>query len=162
MTIQSVDHNVDLIGLSTSISSNLSRDHHHGTILQSTQCSLKPASGARNWQSRECVYQCPDFHILRQSLHRRCSRRNVSQRLVAMSDGESPFHEAGVYNIATGSLYATSNYNASDPKSRINVTQIAVGKDDAIAELQFPNISMANGATACYPLGSPMNSSTNQ
>jgi len=37
---------------------------------------------------------------------------NVSQALVAHTEWVA-FHEAGVYNIQTGKLYATSNWNGS-------------------------------------------------
>ena len=35
---------------------------------------------------------------------------NPTQELVSNPGGWEPFHEAGVYNIKTGKLYATSNF----------------------------------------------------
>ena len=49
---------------------------------------------------------------------------NVSQQLVAQTDWVA-FHEAGVYNIQTGKLYATSNW-AGSLSNPVNVTAIDI------------------------------------
>lgn len=40
---------------------------------------------------------------------------NPTQQMIASYDSWQPFHEAGVYNIKTGKLYATSNYDSTSP-----------------------------------------------
>ena len=85
---------------------------------------------------------------------------NATQELVAETSWEA-FHEAGVYNIATGLLYATSNWNGSfdDP---INVTAIDMNRNNEISSIRYPNLAEANGGSAFYPVGSSPNSSEGQ
>lgn len=85
---------------------------------------------------------------------------NATQELVAETSWEA-FHEAGVYNIATGLLYATSNWNGSfdDP---INVTAININGDNEITSIRYPDLSEANGGAAFYPVGSSPDSSEGQ
>lgn len=71
------------------------------------------------------------------------------------------FHEAGVYNIKTGKLYATSNWNGSFDNP-INVTSIDISNDNAIESLRYPDVNEANGGAAWYPVGTPANSSEGQ
>lgn len=76
---------------------------------------------------------------------------NVSQKLVADLPWDA-FHEAGVYNKATGKLYATSNW-AGDFDNPINVTVIDVNTDE-ITSVRYDHLAEANGAAAIYPVGS--------
>ena len=84
---------------------------------------------------------------------------NVSQALVANTTWQA-FHEAGVYNQATNSLYITSNW-AKDPTNPINVTILSLD-DYSVTSKRYPNLSSANGAVAYYPPGTPVNSSAGQ
>ncbi|KAK5118909.1 hypothetical protein LTR62_000120 [Meristemomyces frigidus] len=85
---------------------------------------------------------------------------NVSQALVAREDWVA-FHEAGVYNIATGKLYATSNWNGSFDNP-INVTAIDIHNNNTIQSIRYPGLYEANGGAAFYPVGTPPNSSAGQ
>ncbi|SMQ47506.1 unnamed protein product [Zymoseptoria tritici ST99CH_3D1] len=85
---------------------------------------------------------------------------NVTEALASNQSYEA-FHEAGVYNIATGKLYATSNW-ASDFNNPINVTTIDLNNNDAIASARYKNVQNANGGAAFYPPGTPANSSEGQ
>lgn len=85
---------------------------------------------------------------------------NASQEMVAETSWEA-FHEAGVYNIATGQLYVASNWNGS-ADNPINVTAIDISRNDEITSLQYPNVAGANGGAAFYPVGSSPNSSEGQ
>jgi len=71
------------------------------------------------------------------------------------------FHEAGVYNIKTGKLYATSNWNGSFDNP-INVTSIDISNDNQIESLRYADVNEANGGAAFYPVGTPANSSEGQ
>ncbi|KAK3680305.1 hypothetical protein LTR78_000683 [Recurvomyces mirabilis] len=85
---------------------------------------------------------------------------NVSQQLVAQTDWVA-FHEAGVYNIKTGKLYATSNWagNISNP---VNVTAIDINNNNSISSIRYDGLAEANGGAAFYPVGSSANSSEGQ
>lgn len=85
---------------------------------------------------------------------------DVSQELITEQPYEA-FHEAGVYNIKTGKLYATSNWNGS-LENPINVTAIDISNNDEIESLRYPDVNEANGAAAWYPVGTPANSSEGQ
>ena len=85
---------------------------------------------------------------------------NVSQELVAQESWEA-FHEAGVYNIATGKLYAASNWNGSF-ENPVNVTAIDIHNNNAITSVRYPNLAEANGGAAFYPVGTPPTSSEGQ
>ncbi|CAK4034011.1 Hypothetical predicted protein [Lecanosticta acicola] len=85
---------------------------------------------------------------------------NVTQKLVADLPWAA-FHEAGVYNKATGKLYATSNWNGS-LDNPINVTVIDIHNDDKVSSIRYPNLAEANGAAAFYPVGSSPNSTAGQ
>jgi gluconolactonase len=85
---------------------------------------------------------------------------NATQQLVAETSWEA-FHEAGVYNIATGLLYATSNWNGSFDNP-INVTVIDINHNNEISSTHYPNLAEANGGAAFYPVGSSPNSSEGQ
>ncbi|KAK9896035.1 calcium-dependent phosphotriesterase [Cystobasidium minutum MCA 4210] len=61
------------------------------------------------------------------------------------------FHEAGIYNRETNSIYATSNYQ--DLNDNINITVISL-EDYSITSTQFPDLWEANGGTSWYPPGS--------
>jgi gluconolactonase len=71
------------------------------------------------------------------------------------------FHEAGVHNVATGKIYATSNW-ASEYDNPINITTIDLNNNDSIASLRYDNVRNANGGCAYYPPGTPLNSSEGQ
>jgi len=85
---------------------------------------------------------------------------NPTQEMVA-SYPYAAFHEAGVYNQATGKLYFTSNWNGSFDNP-INVTAVHINNGDQITELRYPNLHEANGGAAYYPVGTPANSSEGQ
>ena len=85
---------------------------------------------------------------------------NVSQELVAQTPWVA-FHEAGVYNQATGKLYATSNWNGSFANP-INVTAIDISNNNEITSMRYANLAEANGGAAFYPVGTPPNSSEGQ
>ena len=85
---------------------------------------------------------------------------NVSQELVTEEPWEA-FHEAGVYNIQTGKLYATSNWNGSFANP-INVTAIDISNGNQIESVRYPHLNEANGGAAYYPVGTPVNSSEGQ
>lgn len=85
---------------------------------------------------------------------------NASQELVAQESWKA-FHEAGVYNHATGKLYASSNWQF-DLDNPINVTAIDLLQNDAIESIRFDKVTNPNGAAAFYPVGSPANSSQGQ
>ncbi len=85
---------------------------------------------------------------------------NVSQQLVAHTDWVA-FHEAGIYNIATGKLYATSNWNGSFDNP-INVTAIDIHNGNTIESIRYEHLAEANGGAAFYPVGTPANSSAGQ
>ncbi|RMZ13479.1 hypothetical protein D0862_02304 [Hortaea werneckii] len=88
-----------------------------------------------------------------------------SQELVAETAWPA-FHEAGVYNIETGKLYASSNRADDVEANPINVTAIDIRRDAnsavSIASLHFDHLAQANGACAYYPPGTPPDSSANQ
>ncbi|GAB1732393.1 hypothetical protein NU195Hw_g1371t1 [Hortaea werneckii] len=90
---------------------------------------------------------------------------DFSQELVAETTWAA-FHEAGVYNIETGKLYATSNRADDVEANPINVTAIDIGRDAnsavSIASLHFDQLAQANGACAYYPPGTPPDCSANQ
>ncbi|KKY14146.1 putative smp-30 gluconolaconase lre-like region [Phaeomoniella chlamydospora] len=70
------------------------------------------------------------------------------------------FHEAGVYNQATRSLYITSNWNGSFDNP-INITVLNLD-DDSITSERYPNVNEANGGAAYYPPDTIANSSAGQ
>lgn len=84
---------------------------------------------------------------------------NATQELVTTLPWVA-FHEAGVFNIATQQLYATSNWNGSFDNP-VNVTAINI-KTNAITSHRYPNLAEANGGAAFYPVGSSPNSSEGQ
>ncbi|KAI7461063.1 lactonohydrolase [Hortaea werneckii] len=90
---------------------------------------------------------------------------DFSQELVAETTWAA-FHEAGVYNIETGKLYATSNRADDVEANPINVTAIDIGRDAnsavSIDSLHFDQLAQANGACAYYPPGTPPDCSANQ
>ncbi|KAF2656998.1 lactonohydrolase [Lophiostoma macrostomum CBS 122681] len=82
---------------------------------------------------------------------------NATARLAHNLDWEA-FHEMGTYNLATDSLYVTSNW-AGDLSNPINVTIIDLSSPDyPIQSTRYPNLAEANGGTNWYPPGT--NSST--
>ncbi|KAK3086926.1 hypothetical protein LTR53_020031, partial [Teratosphaeriaceae sp. CCFEE 6253] len=85
---------------------------------------------------------------------------NVTQELVAHTDWVA-FHEAGIYNIGTGKLYATSNWNGSFDNP-INVTAIDINNGNTIESVRYEHLAEANGGAAFYPVGTPANSSEGQ
>ncbi|KAK4901147.1 hypothetical protein LTR27_001703 [Elasticomyces elasticus] len=85
---------------------------------------------------------------------------NVTQELVAHTDWVA-FHEAGIYNIATGKLYATSNW-AGSLDNPVNVTAIDIHNNNTIESIRYEHLAEANGGAAFYPVGSPANSSEGQ
>ena len=74
---------------------------------------------------------------------------NPTQELVYEADYDA-FHEAGVYNIKTGLLYATSNY-AGSLDNPINVTAIDINGNNDIMSIRYPLVAEANGGSAFYP-----------
>jgi len=84
---------------------------------------------------------------------------NVSQALIS-NQSYNAFHEAGVYNQATNSLYMASNW-AHDFSNPINVTILNLD-DYTVSSARYPNIYAANGGEAFYPVGTPANSSAGQ
>ncbi|QIW95001.1 hypothetical protein AMS68_000519 [Peltaster fructicola] len=82
-----------------------------------------------------------------------------TQQLVT-EESWAAFHEAGIYNIATGKLYATSNRDSLT--NSINVTVIDIHNNIAISSVHYPNLTLANGGAAFYPVGSPPTSSDGQ
>jgi len=85
---------------------------------------------------------------------------NVTQKLVADLSWNA-FHEAGVYNKATGKLYATSNW-AGDFDNPINITAIDLRNNDEITSFRYPAVAEGNGACAFYPVGSSPTSTEGQ
>ena len=85
---------------------------------------------------------------------------NPTQELVKNMPYEA-FHEAGVYNIATGKLYATSNWNGSF-ENPVNVTSIDISNNDEIDSIRYRHLHEANGGAAYYPVGTPPESSAGQ
>jgi gluconolactonase len=85
---------------------------------------------------------------------------NPTQQMVG-SYSYQPFHEAGVYNQATGKLYFTSNWNGSFTNP-INVTAVDIHNGDKISEIRYHNLHEANGGAAFYPVGTPPDSSDGQ
>jgi gluconolactonase len=85
---------------------------------------------------------------------------NATQQLVAEVSWDA-FHEAGVYNIETGLLYATSNW-AGSFDNPINVTAIDINRNNEITSIRYPGLAEANGGAAFYPVGSSPNSSEGQ
>lgn len=85
---------------------------------------------------------------------------NVSQELITELPWNA-FHEAGVYNIKTGKLYAASNWNGSFDNP-INITSIDISHDNQIESIRYPDLNEANGGRAWYPVGTPANSSEGQ
>ena len=85
---------------------------------------------------------------------------NVSQELVVTLPWNA-FHEAGIYNIKTGQLYATSNWNGSSDNP-VNVTAIDIHNNNTITSLRYDNLANGNGGAAFYPVGTPANSSEGQ
>ena len=73
---------------------------------------------------------------------------NATQELIVQEDWVA-FHEAGIYNIATGQLYATSNWNGSFDNP-INVTAINISQNNQITSIRYPNLAEANGGAAFY------------
>ncbi|KAF2197740.1 calcium-dependent phosphotriesterase [Delitschia confertaspora ATCC 74209] len=63
------------------------------------------------------------------------------------------FHEAGIYNKATDSMYITSNYVSLD--NPINITIVNLANNYSITTTHYANLSMANGGTSYYPPSSP-------
>lgn len=86
---------------------------------------------------------------------------NPTQELVSSYTAWQPFHEAGVYNQATGKLYFTSNWNGS-LDNPINITAVDINNGNAITSLRYENVNEANGGAAYYPPGTPANSSDGQ
>lgn len=85
---------------------------------------------------------------------------NASQELITNLSWEA-FHEAGVYNIQTGQLYGTSNWNGSF-SNPINVTAIDINNGNKITSIKYKHLHEANGGAAFYPVGTPATSSTGQ
>lgn len=85
---------------------------------------------------------------------------DVSQELITELPWNA-FHEAGAYNIKTGKLYATSNWNGSF-ENPINVTAIDISGNNSIESIRYPHLEEANGGAAWYPVGAPANSSEGQ
>ena len=78
---------------------------------------------------------------------------NPSSEL-AFEAGWDAFHEAGVYNIKTGLLYATSNFVIEEGTDNpINVTAIDINGNNNITSIRYPKVSEANGGCAYYPVG---------
>ena len=84
---------------------------------------------------------------------------NVSSQLISQQSYEA-FHEAGVYNQATNSLYMASNW-AGDFSNPVNVTVLNL-TDYTVSSHRYANINEANGGAAYYPPGTPGNSSAGQ
>ncbi|KAJ9620519.1 hypothetical protein H2203_007725 [Taxawa tesnikishii (nom. ined.)] len=84
---------------------------------------------------------------------------NVSSSLISHQPYQA-FHEAGVYNKATNSIYMSSNWagNLSNP---INTTVLHLD-DYSITSTRYPNVSEGNGGSVFYPPGTPANSSAGQ
>lgn len=84
---------------------------------------------------------------------------NVSTRLVTSLPWDA-WHEAGVYNLATEKIYATSNWNGSFDNP-INVT-VLDPKTEEVTSIRYIDVDQANGGCAYYPPGTPFNSSDGQ
>lgn len=84
---------------------------------------------------------------------------NVSQALISNLTWNA-FHEAGVYNLATNSLYMASNWagNFSNP---VNITILNL-TDNTVSSTRYTDLNEANGGAAFYPVGTPANSSAGQ
>ena len=72
-----------------------------------------------------------------------------------------PLTDVNSYNIKTGLLYATSNWNGS-LDNPINITAIDINNDYKITSLQYANVAEANGGAPFYPVGSSPDSSEGQ
>ncbi|KAK4631869.1 hypothetical protein CLAFUW4_02910 [Fulvia fulva] len=66
-----------------------------------------------------------------------------------------------VYNIATGKIYATSNW-AGSLDNPINVTTIDIKNDHKTESVRYDKLAEGNGGSAFYPPGTPANSSEGQ
>lgn len=76
---------------------------------------------------------------------------NVSARLLYSSADYEPFHEAGIYDRATNSMYITSNYNTDTGLSNpINITIVSLS-DYSIRSVRYPGIHEPNGGTLYFP-----------
>lgn len=84
---------------------------------------------------------------------------NVSQTLIANETWQA-FHEAGVYNQATNSLYIASNW-AGNITNPVNITVLRLD-DYSISSTRYNSLNEANGGCAYYPVGTPVNSSAGQ
>lgn len=87
---------------------------------------------------------------------------NVSAQLVANFPWQA-FHEVGVYNQHTNSLYVSSNYQ--NLQDNINITVLALNSTydiQNITSTQFPNLYEANGGTTYWPPGADPNSAPPQ
>jgi gluconolactonase len=86
---------------------------------------------------------------------------NPTQELVS-NPGWEAFHEAGVYNIQTGKLYAASNFEIGELNNHINVTAIDIHNNNTIESISYRHLHSANGGAAFYPVGTPPDSSEGQ
>ncbi|KAJ9637725.1 hypothetical protein H2199_007216 [Coniosporium tulheliwenetii] len=82
---------------------------------------------------------------------------NATARLLHSFPDWEPFHEAGVYDRGTNSMYITSNYNIPTGLSNpINMTIVSLD-DWSIRSTRYPGIHEPNGGTSYYPPGSNPN-----
>lgn len=83
---------------------------------------------------------------------------SISSTLVADVSWEA-FHEAGVYNKDTNSIYIASNYQLGDYSNQVNVTVVSL-KDYSITSRRYPNLYEANGGCTYTPPTRLSNGST--
>jgi len=74
--------------------------------------------------------------------------QNVSVTLVSNESPFNAFHEGGIYQHSTNSIYISSNYGPSNLPIRISVYDLSTGQ---IRNTTFPDLAAANGGTTYIP-----------
>lgn len=84
--------------------------------------------------------------------------QNVSSKLVA-DLGWPAFHEAGVYNKKTNSVYIASNYVIGEYSNQVNISIVSLD-DYSVTSRHYPNLFEANGGCTYTPPTMHPNGST--
>ena len=75
---------------------------------------------------------------------------NVSSKLVADLPWAA-FHEAGVYNKATNSVYIASNYQIGDYANQVNISIVSLSDNYSVTSKRYPGLYEANGGCTYTP-----------